>query len=70
MDRLPTRVDKSGEDFASRKEHNISLIEKLSEKMEIARGGGGGKYVERHESRGKGCQEIEYRKFVIQEPLF
>ena len=54
MDRLPTRVEKSGEDFASRKEHNLSLITKLSEKMEIARGGGGGKYVERHESRGKG----------------
>ena len=54
MDRLPTRVDKSGEDFASRKEHNLSLITKLSEKMEIARGGGGEKYVERHESRGKG----------------
>ena len=53
MDRLPTRVDKSGEDFASRKEYNLSLITKLSEKMEIARGGGGGKYVERHESRGK-----------------
>ena len=54
MDRLPTRLDKSGEDFASRKEHNLSLITKLSEKMEIARGGGGEKYVERHESRGKG----------------
>ncbi len=54
MDRLPTRVDKSGEDFASRKEHNLSLIAKLTEKMEIARDGGGGKYVERHESRGKG----------------
>ena len=54
MDRLPTRVDKSGEDFASRTEHNLSLITKLSEKMEIARGGGGRKYVERHESRGKG----------------
>tara|TARA_B100001027_G_scaffold81940_1_gene56153 strand:+ start:3929 stop:5497 length:1569 start_codon:yes stop_codon:yes gene_type:complete len=53
MDRLPTRVDKSGEDFASRKEHNLSLIAKLSEKMKIARGGGGGKYVERHASRGK-----------------
>ena len=53
-DRLPTRVDKSGEDFASRKEHNLSLIAKLTEKMEIARDGGGGKYVERHESRGKG----------------
>ena len=42
MDRLPTRVDKSGEDFVSRKEHNLSLIAKLTEKMEIARGGGGG----------------------------
>ena len=52
MDRLPTRVDKSGEDFVSRKEHNLSLIAKLTEKMEIARGGG--RYVERHESRGKG----------------
>ena len=54
MDRLPTRVDKSSDDFSSRKEHNLSLIENLSEKLETARGGGGGKYVERHESRGKG----------------
>ena len=30
MDRLPTRVDRSAEDFARRREFNLSLIEDLS----------------------------------------
>ena len=54
MDRLPTRIDKSAEDYSSRKSHNSSLIEELRERVDTARMGGGGKYVERHEARGKG----------------
>ena len=54
MDRLPTRIDKSSEDYSSRKSHNSSLIDELRERVDTARMGGGGKYVERHEARGKG----------------
>lgn len=54
MDRLPTRIDKSAEDYSSRKSHNSSLIDELRERVNTARMGGGGKYVERHEARGKG----------------
>lgn len=54
MDRLPTRIDKSAEDYSSRKSHNSSLINELRERVDTARMGGGGKYVERHEARGKG----------------
>ena len=54
MDRLPTRIDKSSEDYSIRKSHNSALIEELRERVDIAKNGGGGKYVERHEARGKG----------------
>lgn len=54
MDRLPTSVVQSSDDFSSRKQHNIALITELRERMETAQGGGGGKYVERHQGRGKG----------------
>lgn len=54
MDRLPTRIDKSSEDYSIRKSHNSGLIEELRQRVDIAKNGGGGKYVERHEARGKG----------------
>ena len=54
MDRLPTRIDKTSEDYSIRKSHNSALIEELRERVDIAKNGGGGKYVERHEARGKG----------------
>ena len=54
MDRSPTRIDKSSEDYSIRKSHNSALIEELRERVDIAKNGGGGKYVERHEARGKG----------------
>ena len=53
MDRLPTRVDLGSDEFASRKSHNTALLEELRAKIEQAKGGGGGKYVERHRQRGK-----------------
>ena len=53
MDRLPTRVDLGSDEFASRKAHNTDLLEELRDKIEEAKGGGGGKYVERHRQRGK-----------------
>ena len=41
------------DEFASRKAHNTALLEELRDKIEEAKGGGGGKYVERHRQRGK-----------------
>ena len=53
MDRLPTRVNRADPDFAQRKAHNLALVSQLRERLETASFGGGGKYVERHRSRGK-----------------
>ena len=53
MDRLPTRVDRSAEDFARRREFNLSLIENLKKRIDEVKRGGGEKYVTRHRSRGK-----------------
>jgi len=53
MDVLPTRVDRAADSFAKRAAHNMGLIEQLQEKLETVKEGGGGKYVERHRSRGK-----------------
>lgn len=41
------------DEFASRKSHNTALLEELRAKIEQAKEGGGGKYVERHRQRGK-----------------
>ena len=41
------------DEFASRKSHNTALLAELRAKIEQAKGGGGGKYVERHRQRGK-----------------
>ena len=53
MDRLPTRVNKSDPDYQKRREHTLSLIQTLKERLEVVSQGGGGKYVERHRGRGK-----------------
>lgn len=53
MDRLPTRVNRADPDFATRKAHNLALLEELRTRLETASQGGGGKYVDRHRSRGK-----------------
>ena len=53
MDRLPTRVDRSGQDWQRRREQNLALATDLKERLEAVKQGGGGKYVERHRSRGK-----------------
>ena len=53
MDRLPTRVNRADPDFATRKAHNLALLEELRARLETASQGGGGKYVDRHRSRGK-----------------
>ena len=53
MDRLVTTIDKNSSEFRERREKNISLSEELRSKLETVKKGGGGKYVERHLSRGK-----------------
>ncbi len=53
MDRLATRISTSSDDFKQRTLANTALIEELRAKLEIVSQGGGGKYVERHHSRGK-----------------
>tara|TARA_B100001750_G_scaffold246774_1_gene270196 strand:+ start:461 stop:2146 length:1686 start_codon:yes stop_codon:yes gene_type:complete len=53
MDRLPSRVNRSGEDWQRRREQNLSLAAELKERLEAVKEGGGGKYIERHRSRGK-----------------
>ena len=53
MDRLPTRVIRSDPDYVARKSHNEALLATLRQRLSVASNGGGGKYVERHHSRGK-----------------
>jgi len=53
MDRLPTRVNRSDPEFEQRRQHNLGLLDQLRERLNVAFEGGGGKYVERHRSRGK-----------------
>lgn len=53
MERLPTRVNSADPQFAENRQANLSLIAILQERLEVAKIGGGGKYEERHRSRGK-----------------
>ncbi|MEC8541294.1 MAG: carboxyl transferase domain-containing protein, partial [Candidatus Thermoplasmatota archaeon] len=53
MDRLPTRVNRADSEYQTRKKHNTELISTLRHRLDIASNGGGGKYVDRHRSRGK-----------------
>ena len=53
MDRLPTRVNRVDSDYQKRRTHNLELIETLRQRLDVVNQGGGGKYVERHRSRGK-----------------
>ena len=42
MDRLPTQVDRSGQDWQRRKEQNLALAADLKERLEAVKQGGGG----------------------------
>ena len=53
MDRLTTRIDRGSEDFESRSAANLDLVEALRGRLDAAKEGGGGKYVQRHRERGK-----------------
>ena len=53
MDRLQSRVNSSDAAFKSNHGHNSALLETLRERLETVQQGGGGKYVDKHRSRGK-----------------
>ena len=53
MDRLGTKVSTNSDDFKSRRETNLKLIEIMRERLDVVNQGGGEKYVQRHRSRDK-----------------
>ena len=53
MQTLPTRVDRTSEDFQRNRAASLEKIEELHELLEQARQGGGQKYIDRHRRRGK-----------------
>ncbi|HIF04489.1 MAG TPA: methylcrotonoyl-CoA carboxylase, partial [Candidatus Poseidoniales archaeon] len=53
MDRLQSRVNTGDALFKSNHEHNSALLATLRKRLEAVQEGGGGKYVDKHRSRGK-----------------
>ena len=53
MDRLPSRVDRGGDEFASRKRHNIELSDAIRESIKLVKEGGDDRHIKRHRERGK-----------------
>ena len=64
MDRLATSVNKADSDFIRRRDHNLSLISTLRQRLEHVSNGGGGKYVERHRSRDKMLARERIEKII------
>tara|TARA_B100001113_G_scaffold79849_2_gene62877 strand:+ start:8168 stop:9778 length:1611 start_codon:yes stop_codon:yes gene_type:complete len=64
MDRLPTRVNRADPDYQKRLTHNQELIDTLRERLDNVSEGGGGKYVERHRSRGKMLARERIEKII------
>lgn len=53
MQVLPTKVDRSSEDYRSNRAAMLERLAEFEQLMEQARQGGGPKYIDRHRSRGK-----------------
>jgi acetyl-CoA carboxylase carboxyltransferase component len=53
MDRLPSSVRTSDKQYVTNSEHNQAIVAAMEGRMDAVVDGGGGKYVERHRSRGK-----------------
>ena len=64
MDRLPTRVNRVDPDYQNHRTHNLELIETLRSRLDAVSEGGGGKYVERHRSRGKMLARERIQKII------
>jgi acetyl-CoA carboxylase carboxyltransferase component len=53
MQVLPTKVDRSSEDFQANRTAMLDKLEEFEKLLEQARQGGGQKYIDRHRARGK-----------------
>ena len=53
MQVLPTKVDRSSEDFQANRTAMLDKLEEFQKLVERARQGGGQKYIDRHRARGK-----------------
>jgi acetyl-CoA carboxylase carboxyltransferase component len=53
MQVLPTKVDRSSEDFQANRTAMLDKLEEFERLLEQARQGGGQKYIDRHRARGK-----------------
>jgi 3-methylcrotonyl-CoA carboxylase beta subunit len=53
MDALDTHLDPSSDDFKANAERMQGLVDELKQRLEVARQGGGEKYVARHREQGK-----------------
>ena len=53
MERLQSQVNTGDDQFQSNHAHNSSLLDTLRERLDAVKDGGGGKYVDKHRSRGK-----------------
>ncbi len=53
MQVLPTKVDRSSEDFQANRTAMLDKLEEFEKLLERARQGGGQKYIDRHRARGK-----------------
>lgn len=53
MQVLPTKVDRSSEDFQANRTAMLDKLEEFEKLVERARQGGGQKYIDRHRARGK-----------------
>jgi acetyl-CoA carboxylase carboxyltransferase component len=53
MDILPTHVDTGSAEFAENRRHFEGLVAEMRERLAVARGGGGPRYLARHREQGK-----------------
>jgi 3-methylcrotonyl-CoA carboxylase beta subunit/propionyl-CoA carboxylase len=53
MDRIETHIDPQSSDFRSNADRMTALVAELRERLEIARAGGGARYLQRHREQGK-----------------
>lgn len=64
MERLATRVNSADSAFAENKAVNLALVAELEQRLLTARAGGGGKYEERHRSRGKNLARERIERII------
>lgn len=50
---IQSKINLTSADFKNNREHNLSLLQNLKQKMELAQNGGGTKAIEKHKARGK-----------------